>query len=40
MARNDRLSLADDIVVNDGELGHLYAQLQVLHEKYLKLSLR
>ena len=37
IARHDRVALADDIVVNDGELGHLYAQLQIMHEKYLKL---
>jgi dephospho-CoA kinase len=35
--RNDRLKLADDIVVNDGDLVHLYAQLQVVHEAYLKM---
>ena len=37
IARQDRLALADDVVVNDGELAHLYAQLQVMHEKYLKM---
>lgn len=35
--REDRLALADDIVVNDGGLAHLYAQLQAKHEQYLKL---
>ncbi|MBC7751651.1 MAG: dephospho-CoA kinase [Candidatus Saccharibacteria bacterium] len=35
--RNDRLTLADDIVLNDGELVHLYVQLQVVHETYLKM---
>lgn len=38
IARHDRVALADDIVVNDGELVHLYAQLQIMHEKYLKMS--
>ncbi|GAC1376905.1 MAG: dephospho-CoA kinase [Aquirhabdus sp.] len=38
IGRNDRLALADDIVVNDGELAHLYAQLQAKHEQYLKMS--
>lgn len=38
IARKDRLALANDIVVNDGELTHLYAQLQTLHNQYLKLS--
>ncbi len=38
IARHERVALADDIVVNDGELLHLYAQLQVIHEGYLKMS--
>jgi len=38
IARQDRLALADDIVVNDGELLHLYAQLQIIHQSYLKMS--
>lgn len=38
IARQDRLAMADDIVVNDGELDHLYAQLQVKHDQYLNLS--
>lgn len=38
IARHERVTLADDTVVNDGELGHLYAQLQTMHEKYLKMS--
>lgn len=37
IARKDRLALADDVVVNDGELKHLYVQLEELHEKYLKM---
>lgn len=38
IARQDRLALADDVVVNDGELAHLYQQLQAKHEHYLKMS--
>ena len=38
MSREKKLALADDIVVNDGELKHLYQQLEQLHEKYLLLS--
>ena len=37
IARHERVALADDTVVNDGELTHLYAQLQTLHKKYLKM---
>ncbi len=32
----DKRALADDIVVNDGHLDHLYQQLTVLHQQYLK----
>ncbi len=38
IARKDRVALADDVVVNDGNLQHLYQQLQVLHERYLQMS--
>ena len=38
MPRKKKQLLADDIVVNDGDLNHLYAQLKPLHEHYLKLS--
>ncbi|XID74675.1 dephospho-CoA kinase [Alkanindiges sp. WGS2144] len=38
MPRLQRQTHADDIVVNDGELRHLYAQLQPLHQTYLKLA--
>jgi dephospho-CoA kinase len=37
IARHERVALADDTVINDGELTYLYAQLQTLHEKYLKM---
>ena len=36
MSRADKRALADDIVVNDGHLDHLYQQLTVLHQQYLK----
>ena len=30
--------LADDIVLNDGHIDHLYAKLDSLHQQYLKLT--
>ncbi|MGE8561826.1 MAG: dephospho-CoA kinase [Acinetobacter sp.] len=36
MSRPQKRSLADDIVLNDGYLDHLYAHLKPLHERYLK----
>ena len=38
MPRLQRQTHADDIVVNDGDLHHLYTQLVPLHQLYLKLS--
>lgn len=38
MPRLQRQTHADDIVVNDGDLNHLYAQLIPLHQLYLSLS--
>lgn len=38
MPRLQRQTHADDIVVNDGDLDHLYAQLKPLHQLYLQLS--
>lgn len=35
MPREEKQQRADDIVVNDGELAHLYAQLEPLHQQYL-----
>ncbi|WP_180102317.1 MULTISPECIES: dephospho-CoA kinase [unclassified Acinetobacter] len=35
MSRQEKQKIADDIVLNDGHLDHLYAQLQPLHLKYL-----
>lgn len=38
MPRDRKLDLADDIVVNDGQIEHLYTQLEKLHQRYLALS--
>lgn len=38
MPRLQRHTHADDIVLNDGNLDHLYQQLIALHQKYLKLA--
>lgn len=38
MSREHKQQRADDIVLNDGDLEHLYAQLRPLHLKYLALS--
>ncbi len=37
-SREKRLSFADDIVVNDQDLSYLSSQVNVFHERYLKLS--
>lgn len=34
--RETRLSHADDILINDGNVAHLKAQVKALHEKYLR----
>ncbi|MEQ0922274.1 dephospho-CoA kinase [Acinetobacter schindleri] len=39
MPREQKQQLADDIVLNDGHLEHLYAHLQPLHEQYLQKAL-
>jgi dephospho-CoA kinase len=39
MPREQKKQLADDIVLNDGHLEHLYAHLQPLHEQYLQRAL-
>lgn len=36
MPRQDKQKLATHVVVNDGDLQHLYAQLALLHGEYLK----
>lgn len=38
MPRDQKQALADDIVVNDGALSDLYAQLTPLHQQYLALA--
>ena len=38
MPREQKRAMADDIVLNDGELEHLYAHLTPLHEKYLQMA--
>ena len=38
MSRADKRQRADDIVLNDCHLEHLYAQLQPLHQHYLTLA--
>ncbi|OTG85710.1 dephospho-CoA kinase [Acinetobacter sp. ANC 4558] len=39
MSRQKKRDFANDIVLNDGHLEHLYEKLQPLHHKYLKLAL-
>lgn len=36
--RQQRLAVADDVVVNDADLASLAAQIDALHQKYLRLS--
>lgn len=36
--RDQKLALADDVVLNDGDLDQLYAQLNTLHQRYLDMS--
>ncbi|WP_230658732.1 dephospho-CoA kinase [Psychrobacter sp. I-STPA10] len=38
LSREDRTNQADDIVINDGDLNNLYAQLQPLHKNYLSMA--
>ncbi len=38
IARSDRVAGANDVVLNDGNLQHLYQQLELLHERYLQMS--
>ena len=37
ISRNDRLNLADEIIVNDGTLEDLEIAVKILHEKFLSL---
>lgn len=38
MPRDDKRSRADDVLLNDGLLGHLHRDLDILHERYLALA--
>ncbi|WP_111657259.1 dephospho-CoA kinase [Isoalcanivorax indicus] len=38
MPRDEKRARADDIVVNDGDLSHLHAQLDTLHARYLEMA--
>ena len=38
ISRQARLSYADDVIDNSGDLDSLYPQIQALHQKYLTLS--
>ncbi|MBZ2189675.1 dephospho-CoA kinase [Alcanivorax sp. JB21] len=38
MPRAEKLARADDVVVNDGDLSHLHAQLDTLHAQYLAMT--
>jgi dephospho-CoA kinase len=38
MSRDARRAIADDVVLNEGELTHLYAALEQLHQRYLELA--
>lgn len=40
MSRADKSQRADDIVLNDGDLSHLYQQLEQRHQHYLELALK
>ena len=39
-SRAQRLALADDVIVNTGEIRDLATQVEALHEKYLKTDCR
>lgn len=38
MSRDERLKRADDVLLNDGELAHLHAAIEALHQRYLALA--
>lgn len=38
LSRNERLQQADDVIANDGDMGHLQKQVNILHRKYLALA--
>lgn len=35
MSREDRLARADDVLLNDGDVNHLHAAVETLHQRYL-----
>lgn len=37
-SREDRLARADDVLLNDGDLAHLHAAVEALHQRYLALA--
>ena len=37
-SREQRLAIADDIIVNDADIDHIYRQIDLLHQKYLSLA--
>ncbi len=37
LSRSERLRQADDVIVNNSDMGHLKRQVEALHEKYLAL---
>lgn len=37
-SREDRLAAADDVLLNDGDIDHLLAKIQVLHTNYLAMA--
>ncbi len=38
MSREQKQTMADDIILNDGHLDHLYTHLRPLHQKYLNMA--
>lgn len=38
MSREQRRTLADDVILNDGQPEHLYAAIEVLHARYLEMA--
>lgn len=38
MSREERRNRADDILLNDGDLSHLHAAVEALHQRYLALA--
>lgn len=38
MSRQDRLARADDVIDNAGDLAHLHAQVDALHQRYMMLA--